>query len=68
MQVICTSTMVATLVQSVLRTLGVSGMQFSGPHLNDPRVTVIIHQKLSVAKEPRIRRELHDIAGATIVG
>ena len=68
MQVICTSCMVATQVQSLLRTHGVSGLQFSGPQLNDPRVTVIVQQKLSVDKEPSIRREIHGIGGATIVG
>jgi hypothetical protein len=68
MQVICTSTLVATHVQSVLRRQGVSGIQFSGPHLNDPRVTVIVQQRLSVAKEPTIRREIQCIIGTTIVG
>jgi hypothetical protein len=47
---------------------GVLEIEFSGPHLNDPRITVIVPQKLSVDKEPRIRREIHGIAGATIVG
>jgi hypothetical protein len=68
MQVICTSTMVATHVQAVLRRQGVSGIQFIGPHRNDPRITVIVPQQLSVAKEPTIRREIQCIAGTTIVG
>jgi hypothetical protein len=68
MQVICTTTMVATHVQSILRTQGILAIHFSGPHLNDPRVTVMIQQHLSVATEPTIRREIHGIAGTTIVG
>ena len=68
MQVICTTTMVATHVQSILRTQGVLAIKFSGPHLNDPRVTVLIQQHLSVATEPTIRREIHGLAGTTIVG
>ena len=68
MQVICTSCMVATHVQSVLRTQGVSGIQLIGPHLDDPRITVLVNQNLSVEKEPAIRREIQGIAGTTIVG
>jgi hypothetical protein len=68
MQIMCTSALVATQVQSVLRTQGVLEFQFSGPHFNDPRDTVIVQQKLSVDKEPAIRREIYGIGGATIVG
>ncbi len=68
MQVICLSCMVATHVQSVLRTQGVSVIDLIGPYLDDPRITVMVHQNLSVAQEPTIRREIQQIAGATIVG
>ena len=52
----------------MLRTEGVSGIQLIGPHVDDPRITVIVPQKLSVSTEPTIRREIHGIAGTTIVG
>jgi hypothetical protein len=68
MQVICTTTMVATHVQSILSTQGVLAIQVIGPHRDDPRVTVMIQQHLSVATEPTIRREIHGLAGTTIVG
>jgi hypothetical protein len=68
MQVICTSSMVATHVQSFLRTQGVSVIDLIGPHLDDPRITVMVNQHLSVAQEPTIRREIQQIVGTTIVG
>ena len=68
MQVICTTTMVATHIQSILRTQGVLEIQFIGPHLDDPRVTITIQQPLSVSTEPTIRREIHGIVGTTIIG
>ena len=68
MQVICTTTMVATHVQSILRRQGVVEIQIIGPHLNDPRVTVMVQQHLSVSTEPTIRREIHGLAGTTIIG
>ena len=68
MQVICLSCMVATHVQSVLRTQGVSGIDLIGPHLDDPRITVLVNQHLSVEQEPTLRREIQQIAGTTIVG
>ena len=43
-------------------------IQFTGPHLDDPRVTVTVQQHLSVYTEPTIRREIHGLAGTMIVG
>ena len=68
MQVICPSCMAATHVQSVLRAHGVTVIQLIGPHRDDPSITVMVHQNLSVAKEPTIRREIHGLAGTMIVG
>jgi hypothetical protein len=68
MQVVCTTTMVATHVQSILRMQGVVAIQLTGPHLDDPRVTVTVQQHLSVYTEPTIRREIHGLAGTMIVG
>jgi hypothetical protein len=60
--------MVATHVQSVLRAHGVTEIRFIGPHLDDPRVTILVPQHLSVATEPTIRREIHRLVGTTIIG
>jgi hypothetical protein len=68
MHVRCPSCMVATQVQSVLRAHGVTVFHFIGPHLDDPRVTVIVQQQLSVKTEPTIRREIHSLAGTMIIG
>jgi hypothetical protein len=68
MHVSCPSCMVATHVQSVLRAHGVTVIQLIGPHLDHPRVTVMIQQHLSVETEPTIRREIQQVVGTTIVG
>ena len=68
MHIRCPSCMVATHVQSVLRAHGVTVIQLIGPHLDDPRVTILVQQHLSVATEPTIRREIHSLAGTTIIG
>ena len=68
MHIRCPSCMVATHVQSVLRAHGVTVIQLIGPHLDDPSVTILIQQHLSVATEPTIRREIHRLAGTTIIG
>jgi hypothetical protein len=68
MQVICLRCMVATHVQSVLRTQGVSVTDFIGPQIGDPTITVMVNQNISVDKEPTIRREIQQIVGATIPG
>jgi hypothetical protein len=67
MQVTCPSCLVATQVQSMLRTQSVSMIQFIGPHRNDPTIIVMVDQNLRVEKEPAIRREILCIAGATII-
>jgi hypothetical protein len=67
-QSICLSCVVATQVQSVLRTHGVTGITLVGPHLDDPRVTILVQQQLSIETEPTIRREIHSLAGTTIIG
>jgi hypothetical protein len=43
-------------------------IQFIGPLRDDPSITVMVQQQLSVAKEPAIRREIQCIIGTTIVG
>ena len=68
MHIRCPSCMVATHVQSVLRAHGVTEIQLIGPHLDDPRVTILVQQHLSVATEPTIRRDIHRLAGAIIIG
>jgi hypothetical protein len=39
-----------------------------GPDLGDPKITVMIHQPISVTKEPMLRRAIQQIVGTTIVG
>jgi len=51
-----------------VRQCAVVAIQFTGPHLDDPRVTVTVQQHLSVYTEPTIRREIHGLAGTMIVG
>jgi hypothetical protein len=60
--------MVATHVQSVLRTYSVAVSDLIGPHIDDPTIVVMVNQNISVDKEPTIRREIRQIGGATIVG
>jgi|tagenome__1003787_1003787.scaffolds.fasta_scaffold14222941_1 hypothetical protein len=68
MQVRCPNCLVATQVQSILRAYGVTVIQFIGPLRDDPSITVMVQQQLSVAKEPAIRREIQCIIGTAIVG
>jgi hypothetical protein len=68
MQVRCPSCLVATHVQAVFRSHGVTMIQLIGPFLGDPGITIMVHQNLSVTKEPAIRRQLHGISGTTIMG
>ena len=68
MHIRCPSCTVATHVQSVLRAHGVTEIQFIGPHFDDPRVTILVPQHLSVATEPTIWRDIQRLAGTTIIG
>jgi hypothetical protein len=42
-------------------------IQLIGPQRDDPSMTVTVHQDISVATEPAIRREIHCIPGTIIV-
>ena len=68
MQIICPSCMVATQVQAILRMHGVLPVQLIEPHLDDPRITVMVNQPISVAQEPTLRRVIQQLAGTRIVG
>ena len=70
MNIACADAVVVTDVREVLLKYGVSHVRQQGPNLGDPTIWVMVGVATSIGtdKENAMRREITQVAGATIRG
>lgn len=66
MNIACADELAVTTVRAVLLNYGVAQVHQQGPNFGDPTIWVMVHVAIGNDKELALRREITQIAGATI--